>query len=62
MGSFHSTIVRLCREDEEDRKEGRQERVSNASIAAVAEVLTAVKGLVSWLNRYIFNYIYNLIL
>lgn len=55
-------------EEGDDEEEGadrrnakkRQERVSTAIIAGVADVLSSVKGLVSWLNRYLvfFFHIY----
>ncbi|KAK7072018.1 Connector enhancer of kinase suppressor of ras [Halocaridina rubra] len=48
-------------EDEDDHMDGndessqkKQERVSTAVIAGVADVLSSVKGLVSWLNRQPF--------
>ncbi|XP_071536525.1 uncharacterized protein cnk isoform X3 [Panulirus ornatus] len=44
-------------EEEADRRNAkkRQERVSTAIIAGVADVLSSVKGLVSWLNRQPFE-------
>lgn len=46
-------------EEEEARKlrgaKKRQERVSTAVVGGVADALSSVKGLVCWLNRYMFN-------